>query len=448
MTRRALLATLLASLAAAPAARGVDGARDTDFQAPQGYRTLGSGQMSPARGAIAPDGAALFVGTQSSSAIYWARLFATGDPESCAFTPPGSSSVAAAQGLFDGNGRLLVVGTASYAGLGQVIFVARFLYPECALDPTFDGDGYFTFDHEEDVVGVALARTAILLLGVPFERIVVGGNVYPAVGVDLSDILLLQLTPTGQLDDSFGGGDGFLRYDFGNETDVLAALAVDGQRRILLAGTVDLFGDDPDAMVARVLPGGAPDGGFGSLGWTRIVPAADDYAESATALELAPDGSLWTAGVETNSGGSQRVLVREIDAAGSSVFGVGWFFHPDSLRVAGIARQGDGRVVVFGDTDHQDGDRDLFVTACRPTSGTDCLWESAFGPLDEDYLAYPMPDLLAGGDEVAGGLALEAGRPLLFAGAETASGRRGVVARLLNGYIFADGFEGGSAAAW
>lgn len=448
MTRPALLAALLASLAAAPAARGVDGARDTDFQAPQGYRTLGSGQMTPARGTVAPDGAALFLGTQNGSAIYWARLFATGDPESCAFTPPGSSSVGAAQGLFDGSGRLLVAGTATYAGLGQVIFVARFLYPDCALDPTFDGDGYFTFDHEEDVVGVALARTAILILGVPFERIVVGGNVYPAAGVDLSDILLLQLTPSGGLDGSFGGGDGWLRYDFGNETDVLSALAVDDQRRILLAGTVDLFGDDPDAMVARVLPGGAPDGGFGSLGWTRIVPAADDYAESATALDLAPDGSLWTAGVETNSGGSQRVLVREIDAEGSSVFAVGWFFHPDSLRVAGIARQGDGRVVVLGDTDHQDGDRDLFVTACRPTETSRCAWEPAFGPLDEDYLAYPMPDLVAAGDEPAGGLALDAGRPLLFAGAETASGRRGLVARLVNGYVFADDFEGGSTAAW
>lgn len=448
MPRRVLLAALLASLAAPPVASGVDGALDTDFQAPQGYRTLGSGQISPARGTVAPDGAALFAGTQNGSAIYWTRLFATGDPGSCAFAPPGASSVAAAQALFDGSGRLLVAGTASYSGLGQVIFVARFLYPDCALDPTFDGDGYFTFDHEEDVVGVALARTTTLILGVPFERIVVGGNVYPAAGVDLSDILLLRLTPSGGLDGGFGGGDGWLRYDFGNETDVLAALAVDAQRRILLAGTVDLFGDDPDAMVARVLPGGAPDGGFGSLGWTRIVPAADEYEESAAALALAPDGSLWTAGVETNSGGSQRVLVREIDVQGDSVFAIGWFFHPDSLRVAGIARQGDGRVIVFGDTDHQDGDRDLFVTACRPASGTDCLWESAFGPLDEEYLAYPMPDLLAGGDEPAGGIVLAAGRPLLFAAAETASGRRGLVVRLDNGYIFADGFEGGSTAAW
>lgn len=445
MSRLALV-PLLCTLLLPRAVSAVDGGLDPTFQAPNGYRTFGTGSVSPARGALAPDGAALFLGTQDG-ALYWAPVFAAGSPGSCAFVPPGVASIAPAQALFDGSGRLVIAGTATYAGLGQVIFVARFLYPDCALDASFDGDGYFTFDLDDDVAGVAIARTTVFVLGLPFERLVVGGNVYPEAGVDLSDILLLRLTGSGGLDGGFGGGDGWLRYDFGNETDVLAGLAVDAEGRILLAGTVDLFGDDADAMVARVLPGGAPDGSYGSLGWTRLVPMADAYEESATAIDVAPDGSLWTAGIETGASGS-RVLVREIDPQGESIFGAGWFYHPDSLRVAGVARQGDGRVIVFGDTDHQDGDRDLFVTACRPTATSHCTWETAFGPLDEDYLAYPMPDLLAGGDEPAGGLALDAGRPILFAAAETASGRRGLVVRLQNGYIFADGFEGGSTSAW
>lgn len=441
-------ALLLATLAL-PVRLAADGALDTSFQAPNGYRTLGSATVAGARGTAAPDGAAIFVGAQGGTAILWGRVLPSGAPGTCVFVPPGVASVAPAEAAFDGAGRLLVAGTASYSALGQVIFVARYLYPDCALDATFDGDGYFTFDLADDVVAVGLATTVVTLFGSPVERIVVGGNRYAASGPDFSDLLLLRLTGSGALDPAFGGGDGWASYDFDAETNVLADLAIDSVKRIVLGGTVDPFGGDVDAMVARTLSNGALDESFGDFGWTRISPVAEAFDETLGALALAADDSVWVATSEaTQTPDAWRLLVRELDPAGASIFAVGWYYHDAPLRAVGIVRQGDRRVIVLGDTGHVDGDRDLFVTACRPTMSSHCAWETAFGPLGDDYLSFPVPDLVAGGDESARGLVLAAGRPLLFAESDAATGQRGLVARLENAYIFADDFEAGSTAAW
>ncbi len=69
-------------------------------------------------------------------------------------------------------------------------------------------------------------------------------------------------------------------------------------------------------------------------------------------------------------------------------------------------------------------------------------------PARRDHLSYPLADLVAGGDEFAGGMALAGGPPILFADAATATTRKAVVIRLENAYVFADGFESAARAYW
>ncbi len=426
----------------------VDGAPDPDFQGPGGFVAWSTGTHVARRGAIAPDGAALFLSQRSGNGIYWARVGESGPPEECNWVPAGVTSVVPGQAVFDSSGRLVVAGTATYSGLGQVIFVTRFLYPDCAFDTAFSGDGTFTFDLPENLSGVAIAPVFVPVGIFQFERLVVGGNVFPTSGADLSDIVVLRLTESGVLDSGFGGGDGWVRHDFDLQTNLLADMKIDSQGRIVLAGTIDPFGD-ADGMVARTQPDGTLDGAFGIFGWTRLTPVVDPVDELLAALTLAGDDTIWTAGVKVATGPArQTIVVHHLDAGGTDVYELGGYALPARFDVAGVVRQGDGRVIVFGDTDRHDGDSDLFVTACRPGGANPCAPEGAFGPLDADLLSYPLADATTGGDEFGGGLALAGGRPILFADTETATNRKAVVVRLDNAYIFADGFESASRGYW
>ncbi|MBP7589487.1 MAG: hypothetical protein KBA72_16135 [Thermoanaerobaculia bacterium] len=437
------LLTVVPALAVA-----VDGAPDPDFQSAGGFVAWSTGTHVARRGTIAPDGAALFLSQRSGVGIYISRVPESGPPVEANFVPSGVTSVLPGQVAFDSSGRLLVVGTATYSGLGQVIFVTRFLYPGLTLDAAFDGDGYFTFDLPENLSGAAIAPVIVPDGIFQVERLVVGGNVFPASGADLSDIIVLRLTHTGGLDTDFGGGDGWVRHDFDLQTNLLADLAIDSQDRIVLGGTIDPFAD-ADGMVARTQPNGTLDGGFGIFGWTRLEPVVDPVDELVAALTLAGDDTIWTAGVKVATGPArQQIVLHHLDAGGTDVYSLGGFALPTRFDVAGVVHQGDGRVIVFGDTDRNDGDSDLFVTACRPEGASPCAFELAFGPLDADHLSYPLADLTSGGDEFAGGLALAGGRPILFADAETATNRKAVVVRLENAYIFVDGFESASPAYW
>lgn len=444
---RRLAATLVAALVALPLA-ATDGALDTTYHPPDGYVfTWSSLTGAAAGGAIGPDGAALALTRSAADTIAWARVPDEGLHTACSYAPPGVSIVLPAAVTFDGSGRLLVTGSAFYPSLGWVVFVVRVLYPACTRDPAFDGDGYFTFDGADELFGLAIATTTVVVQTFPVERIVVAGEARFGGGGDGADLLLLRLRGDGTLDPGFGGGDGWAVHDFAGETNALAALAVDGAGRLVLAGTVDPFGTDPDVMIARTLPDGTLDGTFGSSGWSRF---GNDDDQMLGALALEPGGASWLVSREVrDESPSTRLIVLRVGSDGQSTFGIGGPFVDGSLAIAGAVRQGDGRVVVVGDTDLADGDRDLFVTACRPAPPLACSWEADFGPLGADGLAYPLPDLDTAGDESVAGVALAAGRPVVFLDADVdQAGRRLVVARLTNSYLFADGFEGGSTRAW
>ena len=151
----------------------------TASRPPNGFVTLGSTTTAGRAGLVGPDGSAVLIGQAGTNGIFWARVGENGGGGgTCTFTPPGVGAAGAYHGLFDRDGRLVLTGAATYPALGTVLFVARFLYPDCTLDAAFDGDGYFTLDGAADLLGLRVAATRVAgpLPGIWFERLVVAGN--------------------------------------------------------------------------------------------------------------------------------------------------------------------------------------------------------------------------------------------------------------------------------
>ncbi len=365
----------------------VDGAPDPDFQGPGGYVAYSAGVPShlAGRGTIAPDGAAIFVShrTSTSSIFLVSRVTATDGPQSYQLSAAGATDVHPSQAVFDSAGRLLIVGTATYYRPGLVVMVARILYPDMALDTAFDGDGYVTFDLPEDLSGVAIAPVIVPLGPLRVERLVVAGTLLAPPGSPGDDIVVLRLTEAGSLDSGFGGGDGWVRHDFDLQ-DQRALPTCRSTPWIASSWAAPSTGPGiPTAWSRDSCRTALSTPPSATSGWTRIEPDVDPVDERLFALTLGerrfdldrghqserPARQSSSSCITSIPPAAGRLCARRVHAAGA-------------VRVAGVERQGDGRLIVFGDTDRHDGDRDLFVTACRPTSFFPCSWEAGFGPLD------------------------------------------------------------------
>jgi uncharacterized delta-60 repeat protein len=102
-------------------------------------------------------------------------------------------------------------------------------------------------------------------------------------------MVLVRLLADGTLDDSFGDG-GVASLDFGPGHHGAFALALDGQGRALLVGTIEVNGDEAVGLV-RLLPSGALDNTFGTLGrvTAQLDPSSPDLG---VAIAIQPDGMI------------------------------------------------------------------------------------------------------------------------------------------------------------
>jgi uncharacterized delta-60 repeat protein len=127
----------------------------------------------------------------------------------------------------------------------------------------------------------------------------------------------------GSLDHSFSG-NGFQTVFTGGAT--ARAIAVDGQGRILLAGST--LGANHDVAVARLLPGGALDGSFSGNGRFRLDLGADDEAFDVTVA----DGKIVVVGERHGATGTKWFVLQ---------------LHPNGTLDHSFS--GDGRLVTdFG----------------------------------------------------------------------------------------------------
>lgn len=143
----------------------------------------------------------------------------------------------------DASGRAVVVGTTSTPIGDAELVIARYL-ADGSLDPSF-GTGGIVKSNAGYPHSVALDGAG---------RIVVAGQ---RDGPSGTDAMVARFLASGAPDTSFGGGDGVVITDFTGNFDSAEAVAVDGSGRIVIGGGA------PHVLVARYLENGDLDTSFG-----------------------------------------------------------------------------------------------------------------------------------------------------------------------------------------
>ena len=249
------------------------------------------------------------------------------------------------------DGKIVVVGDVendTFGGPRFSFLVARYL-PNGQLDKSFDGDGATSFrlDDFSSATDVAIQSDG---------KIVVAG--YDSN--DNTDFAVVRLHPNGALDHSFDG-DGKQLVDLGKDERV-TAMAIH-QGKIVLVGrqfTRPNGGFREEVAMARLLPNGRPDTGFGQNG--RLVTKVPRYTNSAAeGVVVQPDGKVVVAGYANSAGAagddSPMVVSRyNLDGSPDNTFGTTGNGHA-VMNLGGIDRATDiiqthdGRFIVGGHRD-------------------------------------------------------------------------------------------------
>jgi uncharacterized delta-60 repeat protein len=229
-------------------------------------------------------------------------------------------------------------------GNGGIFALARYNL-DGSLDTSFSSDG----KQETSFGGAAFANgVAIQANG----KIVAVGNTYDTT-TDHTDFALAQYNPNGSLDSTFSG-DGKQTTDFGTD-DGAAGVELQGDGKIVAAGTGGDF-DAPssnDFALARYNPDGSLDSSFSGDG-----KQTTDFAggpDGAAGLALQGDGRIVAVG---NARFSVFSLTRDFALARYNPDGsLDTSFSGDGRQTTnfgpvdqadGVALQGDGKIVVAG----------------------------------------------------------------------------------------------------
>jgi uncharacterized delta-60 repeat protein/uncharacterized repeat protein (TIGR01451 family) len=253
------------------------------------------------------------------------------------------------------DGRIVTVGSAP----GQ-IRLTRFLATG-ALDSAFAGGG--------SIVHAFAGSGEYMWMNIDgLGRIVVAGTVdNPDI-----DVFVARFTSAGAIDTSFGGGDGWLSFDFDPATsgagrDGVAGIAIDAGNRIVVAGWMDANGNifnpsNSNQAIARVTSSGVLDTSFGGGDGLALASSPgsshDDDARSIAIDSLGrivlnggtsfgntfnsgPRSTIlsrWTdSGVLDTSFDGDGVLILDLSQSGGDDFGIDLTFDASNrLMVLGV----------------------------------------------------------------------------------------------------------------
>jgi uncharacterized delta-60 repeat protein len=208
------------------------------------------------------------------------------------------------------------------------------------LDASFSGDGRFVGPDN---------TLATDVLALPDGRLLVLGFTDPAGGA-AGDMVVMRLLPDGSPDAGFGaaGSGGRVVIDFGGTRDGAAAFARDAQGRIVAVGAAAPAGGASRVAVARLLEDGALDPSFGVGGKLVLAPRP---RSSANDVAIQPDGKIILAGASAASAAATNtdsLLARLLpDGSVDAGFGAGGYvvedLGPDDA-LAGVAVDSRGRI--------------------------------------------------------------------------------------------------------
>lgn len=182
----------------------------------------------------------------------------------------------------DGQGRIVVGGSAVKGNVRGFDFAAARLLPNGTLDPSFGEGGVATLDIPEAGFDVGDA-VAVDSLG----RVMVGGQAIKTGTPSVGAMTVVRWTEAGVPDPSFGKNGVAKVNVVGSTSGSARTLAVDGAGRIVVGGSVSAGGNF-NSTVARLLGGGSLDPSFGSGG---IVSLSFRPGVSSSIASLAMAGS-------------------------------------------------------------------------------------------------------------------------------------------------------------
>ncbi|MFI0377516.1 MAG: DUF4347 domain-containing protein, partial [Candidatus Thiodiazotropha sp.] len=238
-----------------------------------------------------------------------------------------------AKGVLQNDGKIVVAGT-EYPGTDY--HVAR-INTDGTLDTTFGGgDGLVSIDFGHiDYFSDIQIRTdgSIVLAGAASN-----GTRY--------DVGIAQLTTSGDLDTSFGGGDGKSTYSFDINNDSAHSLVIQSDGKLLVTGTLS---SSNDIFLARFNADGTLDTSFGS--GTGYVTASGLIPNATLSLALHPNGTIL---LGSSSGSEFTTLNYNADGTLNTAFGGGDGIVVTSLGTAtshDLVVRPDGSFVLTGMVD-------------------------------------------------------------------------------------------------
>lgn len=303
--------------------------------------SLGDGDDVANALAIQANGKIVVAGTTTSTTvgvtsknIMLARFNSDGTPDTgfgvgtSDGTPDGVVSISLGNGSDEANalalqadGRIVVAGTTTSTGSTSNIALVRL-----NVDGTLDGSfGAGTADGTSDgVVSVSLGDgdDAARSLAIQADGKILVAGITTAADKS-TNIAVARLLANGTLDASFGAGtadgtpDGVVAVSLGAGNDVVNALALQADGKIVLAGSTTSTGSSANIAVARLTTTGALDASFGA-GNADGTPdgvvslSLGNGDEFARGIALQRDGRLVVAGDRVNGSSTDIFLLRLI----------------------------------------------------------------------------------------------------------------------------------------
>jgi uncharacterized delta-60 repeat protein len=322
----------------------------------------------------------------------------------------GTHFDSAAGVALQGDGKIVAVGEADHGG-GEDVGLARYSL-DGSLDTTFSGDGKQTTFFG----GIGEHANAVAIQD--DGKIVAVGHSGPGATNGQGppgDFGLARYNPDGSLDTSFSG-DGMETTNFGAGTDDAATgVAIQDDGKIVVVGS-----SFPGFSVARYNPDGSLDTTFSGDGLERTSDAGFQFA---LGVGVQANGKIVAVGVRyAGTFGDNDFALARYKPGGA----LDTSFSGDGLqttsfggndRAAGVALQGDGKIVAVGQADG-DGAKNLALARYSPNGSLDTTF-SGDGKQTTDF----------GGVDGANSVALQPDGRIVAAGFAGATGSNFALAR-------------------
>lgn len=456
---RFAIASAVQSCAAVGPATAADGNVDTSFAF---SHPGGLGDNNVEEVLSAPDGAAVtLVSFRHPSAYFsdrWRRITADGAVTTCVLADvTGQETFNAGAATFDRLGRLVVAG---HDGDDRIL-VARFLYPACELDDSFDGNGIAAYLPGISAGYVGGAPPAAIVERKNISTFLTFHFLYVAFPIKETDDSythtgVFRIWDDGALDEDWNPPANYRRLVSPGRESFPQDMVLDPWGRLVIAsyswsegawetGACNLNECDYAYTAFRMNADGTLDDSFDGNGIkTWDIDLLEGGTDSPRGVAVAPTGHIAFAGYAESTLG-RKLVIEVLDDAGQPVTG----FDFDGRLVMSIE---DGLSGYATDIEWQTDNRWLVVGVSGERSFAARF--HATGALDSSFAGNGIKILPAaitpGGAHEAHAMALDGGRVLAAGGTrrEDTIDRDSYVLRLQNDLIFRDGFVSGTIRMW